>query len=219
VCLAPGPAWSSVADCAAPASAPRDTVAGAARDTSAAAAKDTSAAAPGDTTARFEADTSAAAREEALWKMERLKRVLDEETGGMKEGKAYTERKSGRIAMACAVLVPGLGQMYNEKPIKAALALGLETFYLSQIAMNRRLWAREKIFRDADPAGTSPWREHDRWVTEYWERSVDWIWWSGAVILGIVIDAYVDAKLDDMRFKVEARASEGNVGVSLLVRY
>jgi len=211
VSFAPLRAVSAAVCSAAPSCAQSDTAAGAARDTSAAAVK--------DTIARIEADTSAAAKEKPTWNMDELKRVLGEETGGMEKGKEYKERKSGRVAMACAVLVPGLGQMYNEKPLKAAIALGLESFYLSRIAMNRRLWEREKIVRDAYPAGTSSWREHDRWVTEYWERSVDWIWWSGAVVLGIVIDAYVDAKLDDMRFKVEARTSEGDVGISLLVRY
>jgi Family of unknown function (DUF5683) len=201
----------SAAGPAEPARASIDTIAGTAQDTTVTVAR--------DTTARAEADTSAAAREKTLWKMEKLKRVLGEETGGMGEGKAYKERKSGRVAIVCAVLVPGLGQMYNEKPLKAGIALGLESYYLSQIAMNRRLREREKVIRDTYAPKSSLWNYHDRWVTEYWERSVDWIWWSGAVILAVVIDAYVDAKLDDMRFKVEARASEGNVGVSLLVRY
>jgi hypothetical protein len=183
------------------------------------ASPDTTAIAAPDTTARAGADTSAASREKTLWTMDELKRVLGEETGGIGKGTAYKERKSGRVAMACAVLVPGLGQMYNEKPLKAAIALGVESYYLSQIVMNRRLREREKILRDADPAGSGKWRDHNRWVDEYWERSVDWIWWSGAIVFAVVIDAYVDAKLDDMRFKVEARASEGNVGVSLLVRY
>jgi len=184
-----------------------------------AAVQDTTAAAAGDTTVVVPQDTTAATRTRALWTMDELKRVLGEETGGLREGTVYRERKNGRVAMACAVLIPGLGQMYNEKPLKAAIALGLESYYLNQIAMNRRLREREKILRDADPAGSASWKNHDRWVTEYGERSVDWIWWSGAVILAVVIDAYVDAKLDDMRFKVEARASEDNVGVSLLVRY
>ena len=184
-----------------------------------AAVQDTTGTAARDTTARAQADTSVAAREKALWTMEELKRVLGDETGGIREGKAYKDRKNGRVAIVCAVLIPGLGQMYNEKPLKAAIALGLESYYLSQIVMNRRMMAREEVIRDTYPAGSSSWEYHDRYVTEYWERSIDWIWWSGAVIFGIVIDAYVDAKLDDMRFKVEARASKGNVGVCLLVRY
>ena len=189
------------------------------QDTTVAVARDTTVAVPQDTTAGARADTSAATRTRALWTMDELKRVLGEETGGPREGTVYKERKNGRVAMACAVLIPGLGQMYNEKPVKAGIALGLESYYLSQIAMNRRLMAREKAVRDTYPQGSPLWKDRDRYVKEYWERSIDWIWWSGAVILGIVIDAYVDAKLDDMRFKVEARASEGNVGVSLLVRY
>jgi hypothetical protein len=183
------------------------------------APRDTMAAAPRDTSAYAGADSSLAGPNKAMWTMDELKRVLGEETGGLAKGVEYKERKSGRVAMVCALLVPGLGQMYNEKPFKAAIAVGLESFYLSQIAMNRRLREREKLVRDAYEPGTRQWNYHDRWVTEYWDRSVDWIWWSGAVVLGIVIDAYVDAKLDDMRFKVEARAADGDVGLSFLVRY
>ncbi len=197
----------------------RDTTVTAAQDTISRAEADTGVAVARDTIARIPADTSAATLKRPLWTMDELKRVLADETGGLKDGKVRKERKNGRIAMACAVLVPGLGQMYNEKPLKAAIALGLESYYVSQIVMNRRLREREKIIRDAFPAGDRLWKYHDGWVTEYWERSVDWIWWSGAVILAVVIDAYVDAKLDDMRFKVEARASEGDIGLSLLVRY
>jgi hypothetical protein len=202
---------SAAVNPAAPARAPRDTVA--------VAAPDTTVAASPDTTARSRVDTSAAASKRTLGTMDELKRVLGEETGGIREGKAYKERKNGKVAMACAVLIPGLGQMYNEKPVKAAIALGLESYYLSQIVMYRRLREREILSRDVHDPRSLEWKDHNRWVTEYWERSVDWIWWSGAVVLGIVIDAYVDAKLDDMRFKVEPVASEGNVGLSLVVRY
>ena len=57
------------------------------------------------------------------------------------------------------------------------------------------------------------------WVRERWEQSVDWIWWSGAVVLISVIDAYVDAHLDDMRFQVKPGANPSGVGVSLVVPY
>jgi hypothetical protein len=213
------PAVSASVDPGAPTSVPGDTIAGAARDTISPAVPDTIAASARDTTEHAGPDTSVAAPERPPWTMDELKGVLGEETGGIREGKAYKERKNGRVAMACAILIPGLGQIYNEKPLKAAIALGLESYYLSQIAMNRRLREREKMVRDSFAPKSSAWNYHDGWVTEYWERSVDWIWWSGAVVLAVVIDAYVDAKLDDMRFKVEARASDGNIGVGLLVRY
>ena len=154
-----------------------------------------------------------------VWPMGELKRVLGEETGRAKPGANYTERKSGRLAMACALLVPGLGQMYNEKPVKAAVAVGLESFYLGHVFMNRRYWDRQKKVRDTFPVNSSDWAFHDRWVKEYWERSIDWIWWSSAVVFAVVIDAYVDAHLDDMRFRVEARPEERGFAVSYVIPY
>ena len=173
-------------------------------------------------TSRFDtlrADTARTGERPAVWKMDELKQVLVIETGGLEPGMKYGQRKNGRVAMACAFLVPGLGQIYNEKPLKAAIVLGVETFYLSHIFMNRRFWAREKDIRDAYDVKSSSWTFHDRWVKEYWERSIDWIWWSGAVVLVAVIDAYVDAHLDDMRFRVEPRAVEEGIGVSFVVPY
>ena len=192
----------------------------------AAAVQDTIARARGDTvgvdTVRVDSTRAGAPsrdEEKSVWKMDELKRVLAEETGAPAPGAKYRERKSGRVALACALLVPGLGQIYNEKPFKAAIALGAETFYMSQIFMNRRYWAREKEIRDAFPVNTAQWIIHDRWVEEYWERSVDWIWWSGAAIIVIMIDAYVDAHLDDMRVRVEPRGMEAGIGVSVVVPY
>ena len=188
--------------------------------------QDTTPRAEADT-ARFDtvradsvrADTLGGGEKKSLWKMDELKRVLGDETGTLAPGVKYRERKNGRVAMACALLVPGLGQIYNEKPLKAAVALGAETFYVSRIFMNRRYWAREKVIRDAFPVDSYRWLIHDRWVKEYWERSIDWIWWSGATVLVIMIDAYVDAHLDDMRFRVEPRAMEEGVGLSFVVPY
>jgi len=165
------------------------------------------------------ADTLGAREQGPVWPRDELKRVLGEETGQGKPGVKYTERKNGRVAMACALLVPGLGQMYNEKPLKAAVALGAETFYLGHVFMNRRYWDREKKVRDVFDVKSRDWLFHDRWVKEYWERSVDWIWWSGAVIFVIVVDSYVDAHLDDMRFRIEPRPLERGVAVSFVVPY
>ena len=216
--IAPLPASSSSAPDST-GTAPRDTAGAAVPNAAAAPAPDSSVVAARDTTARAAADTAGAARPTALWTMDELKGVIGAETGGTAAGGEYRDAKNGRVAMLCALLVPGLGQMYNEKPFKAALAMGLETFYLSQIMMNLRYCEREQALREQYPEGSSQWIYHDGWATEYYERSVDWTWWSGAVVLGIVIDAYVDAKLDDMRFKVEAGASKAGVGVSLLVPY
>ncbi len=198
------------------------------------AALDTAAAAPADTSRRAARDTLPApspgrarvARpdsafvppEGGVWTMEELKSILGAETAGF-AGKEYRQRRSGRVAMLCALAFPGLGQMYNEKPVKAAIAMGAETFYTLMIYQNRRLWSREQRIRDRYPVDSSDWRFHDAWVTEYWERSVDWIWWSSAAILVIVIDAFVDAHLDDMRFEIAPRSSRDGAGLELVLRW
>jgi len=185
------------------------------------AVQDTIASARADTVRAdsVRADTLGGSEKKSVWKMDELKRVLGDETGTLAPGVKYRERKNGRVAMACALLVPGLGQIYNEKPLKAAIALGAETFYMSRVLMNRRYWEREKVVRDTFPVDSYQWLIHDRWVKEYWERSVDWIWWSSAALLVVVIDAYVDAHLDDMRFRVEPRATDEGVGLSFVVPY
>ena len=175
-----------------------------------------------DTTGGTRADTSAASETKSAWTMDELKTVLGSETVGFKGGAEYKERKSGRVAMTCALLFPGIGQMYNEKPLKAALAAAGEWYYLSQILLNRRYYSREKEIRDSYPIKPNPssqWLYHDRWVKEYWERSVDWTWWSSAAVVVIMIDAYVDAHLDDMHFKVEAKGGERGVELGFVFRY
>jgi hypothetical protein len=150
--------------------------------------------------------------------MDELKTVLGRETGEKAAG-GYRELKNGRLAMLCALLVPGLGQMYNEKPFKAAIGLGLETTYLSRILFNRRSMAREERIRDSFAPGSLQWDYHDRWAGEYRERAVDWIWYSGAVILVLVVDAYVDAHLADMHFSVGVGAAEGGIGAHIAFKF
>lgn len=119
-------------------------------DSTATAKTRTKAKTPSADTSRV--DTLGASERGPVWPMDDLKRVLDEETARAKPGANYTERKSGRVAMLCAILVPGLGQMYDEKPLKAAVAVGAESFYLGHVFLNRRYWDREKKIRDTFPS-------------------------------------------------------------------
>ena len=162
------------------------------------------------------ADTTAAEETKPLWTVEDLDSVLTREAGeGDPEDSSWKRRKNARIAMLCALLFPGLGQVYNEKPYKAALVMGVETFYLSNILINYRYAEREEYLRERSIPGTSEWRDHDAMTIYYKERMIDWVWWSAGAMLIIVLDAYVDAHLHDMNFEVEGRAMEDGAGVSL----
>ncbi|MDD3642788.1 MAG: DUF5683 domain-containing protein [Candidatus Krumholzibacteria bacterium] len=180
------------------------------------AVSDTAAAAPAVS------DTASVGTQ---WSSERIKELLAGETGEPRiEGSSWERRKSPRTAMLCALLVPGLGQIYNEKPLKAAIAMGAEMFYLLRIIDNARRESREADLRDsfpkyvpcglegADICLNSDWRYHNAWMEEYKERKIDWVWWSAGTVLVIVLDAYVDAHLHDMRFRLEPAVAPGGGG-------
>ncbi|UCF04455.1 MAG: hypothetical protein JSV33_11000 [bacterium] len=167
---------------------------------------------PGDTAA-YGADTT-------RWTLDGLKDLLAAESGAESiRGKIWRQRKSGRIAMLCSLIFPGLGQMYNERPLKAALALGAQTFYLSQVWLNRRYADRAERKRDSYPRDSFQWRQQDFWVYEYKERAIDWIWWSAGAILVITLDAYVDAHIHDMRFRVGGDVRADGAGVALTIDF
>jgi hypothetical protein len=151
-----------------------------------------------------------------IWTVEDLDSILTKESGaGMLEETSWKRRKNARVAMLCALIFPGLGQIYNEKPYKAALVMGVETFYLGNILMNYRYAQREEYMRNRSLPGTPEWRDHDIMTVYYKERMIDWVWWSAGAMLIIVLDAYVDAHLHDMKFEVEGRAMEDGAGISL----
>lgn len=151
------------------------------------------------------------------WTLRRLNKVLEEETGGaMMEDQGWEQKKDSRVAMLCALVFPGLGQMYNEKPYKAILAMGLETFYLSNILFKYREEARSRKLRDSqekynsEGVLNSEWNYHDYWYNEYKEQKIDWVWWSAGLLVVLIFDAYVDAHLHDMNFQ-----AGGNGGLTL----
>jgi hypothetical protein len=153
-----------------------------------------------------------------IWTKEGLKEILVEQSGFGPEAEARP-RKNARLAMLCTLLFPGLGQMYNERPFKAIIAMGVESFYLSRILLNHRYSQRAERLRDSLPIGSSEWNRQDWWVEEYKERRLDWIWWSSGVLVILLIDAYVDAHLYDMKVSVEGVSLEGGGGIGFVFAF
>lgn len=153
-----------------------------------------------------------------IWTKEELKEILVEQSGLGPEGEALP-RKNARLAMLCTLLFPGLGQMYNERPFKAIIAMGVESFYLSRILLNHRYSQRAERLRDRLPVGSSEWKRQDWWIEEYKERRLDWIWWSSGMLVVLLIDAYVDAHLYDMKVGVEGVSLEGGGGIGIVIAF
>ena len=166
------------------------------------------------------------------WSARRIKDLIESQTGPPPiEGTEWRKRKNPRTAMLCALTVPGLGQIYNEKPLKAMIAMGVETFYMLQVLHNYRKEKEELDLRDSydkyvqcGPEGRDlclnpDWRFHNAWMEEYKARKVDWIWWTSGAVLVIMLDAYVDAHLHDMRFRLEGASLEGGAGLAVTVAF
>ena len=63
------------------------------------------------------------------------------------------------------------------------------------------------------------WRNANAWYEEYKARTIDWVWWTSGVILVVMLDAYVDAHLHDMRFRVEAARTGGGTGLAVVIDF
>ena len=166
------------------------------------------------------ADTTAKKAEQQDWSSDHIKELLSQETGEPDiEGSTWKKRKNPRTAMLCALVFPGLGQIYNEKAFKAVIALSVETYYIMNFLHNYRMaddWLEK---RDGYDTSDPEWRNANAWYEEYKERTVDWMWWTAGVVLVVMLDAYVDAHLHDMRFRLEtARRGEGT-GLAVVVDF
>jgi hypothetical protein len=161
------------------------------------------------------ADSAAVDTMMSVWSIDELNEVLTaESTVGGEPGRGGA--KNSQIAVLSALVFPGLGQVYNERPLKAAIAFGVEMFYYSQIYFEYRNAERERLERDRFEPGSPEWNEHDIWMNEYDERMIDWVWWSAFAILIVTLDAYVDAHLHDMNFQIESRALDRGAGLELV---
>ncbi len=88
-----------------------------------------------------------------------------------------TDYKNPKVAVTLAALCPGVGQIYNEKWLKAALVMGIDSYWIYKSVYYHNL-------HEEDPS------------KQYYEDSRNkYIWYSfGGYIYGVV-DALVDAHL------------------------
>lgn len=113
--------------------------------------------------------------------------------------KEWERQKSPTVAMVSSMVLPGLGQLYNGRRIKTAIAAGTFTYYLGKAWLEQKKSQEHLRARDALPDSTTAWANEDIYYEFYKESAIDYVWWSGAVWLITVLDAFVDAHLYDVR--------------------
>ena len=62
----------------------------------------------------------------------------------------WERRKSGRVALVSSLLVPGLGQLYNEREFWALVAVGVESYFIGNIVVEQRLTNRYRALANDD---------------------------------------------------------------------
>ncbi len=108
--------------------------------------------------------------------------ALPDSAGRPQAGKA-AERRSPGLAMALSLVVPGGGQVYTGQYWKAAAIAPVEVG-LGWLALRQHNFAR----RSLAAGDTTAYRFHRDWRTT-------WLWWTGAVVVFSMADAYVSARL------------------------
>lgn len=92
-------------------------------------------------------------------------------------------RASPFSVMARSAVLPGWGQLYNHKPIKATVVFGGEGF------LWYKAWTEFQKEQDAAEAGDQAGKDR------HYNLKVNYIWWAIAAHLLQMADAYVDAHL------------------------
>jgi len=113
------------------------------------------------------------------------------------------------------MILPGLGEVYNGRRIKAMLMVGLSTIYMGKAWIEYKRSVIRKRSRDRYEPFSRHWRFQNEWYTFHKEQALDYLWWSSAIWLIGMLDAYVDAHLFDLRGYQPHGGKGGYVVVSL----
>jgi len=121
-------------------------------------------------------------------------------------------------AMLYSALIPGGGQVYNKAYVKAGIVVGLQAWNVGRALYND---AKADDFIKKSKLST------DAYYTQYYKdraeehkqkRRSD-IWWIGITTALSVLDAYVDAHLenfDSEKQRLHLRFEEGKAGLELV---
>jgi len=109
-----------------------------------------------------------------------------------------SEVKTPKKALTYSI-VPGGGQLYNEKPMKAALMMGAQVWMLYQFSSNRSRY--------------NGWESRDPYSKEYYlDNRNKFAWYSAFVYLYNLADALVDSHLagfdEDEELEVDDKIEE-----------
>jgi hypothetical protein len=125
-----------------------------------------------------------------------LERMSREEVDGQYE---WQRRKNPKVAMLSSMALPGLGQLYNGRRIKVAVAAGFFSYYFGNVILNNSKAEFFEAQRNQHPTGSGEWNNLNQFVDFHKEEARTFVWWSGLVWVLALVDSWIDAHLYDIR--------------------
>lgn len=113
-------------------------------------------------------------------------------------------KKSPKAAMYRSLVFPGWGQWYNEKKFKSVLVFAAETSVIAGICVQHHRFSNSIS-------------EQER--NFYKDDRNKFVWWLGGVIIFSMLDAYVDAYLQNFDLDMNITQKGGTATASIELRY
>jgi len=117
--------------------------------------------------------------------------------------RAWQRAKNPRVAMFSSLLVPGLGQLYNERGLWALVAAGVHFGFLADIIIQQRLTNRYRALKNIPIDEDATDEEKEQQVAYevlfllHRDNRIQSTWLLGLTMLLSAAQSYVDAHLFD----------------------
>ncbi|MBN1233090.1 MAG: hypothetical protein JXA60_07050 [Candidatus Coatesbacteria bacterium] len=137
-------------------------------------------------------ETASDAKKEDTKKKETSK---EDEKEKKKKKEDFVPLRKPTRALFQSLILPGWGQYYNDKKVKACIFLGMEVFLITGIIYNA-IRAHDNYSLSQEAANRNDQNNADYYYNRYlsfYRRREDFIWYKVAWALVAMADAYVDA--------------------------
>jgi hypothetical protein len=120
-------------------------------------------------------------------------------------------------ALLRSLVIPGWGQLYNDKYIKAGLIAGLESFLIYQTAY---YWDKASTYEDLYTSDTNSVTRFDKFLQydRYRDLRNQHIWFLGITVVFSIFDAYVDAHLKNFDVDITPDFDENRQDLTLWLK-
>jgi len=106
----------------------------------------------------------------------------------------YLPKNPTKAALLSA-FIPGAGQIYNERYLKAGAVIGIQAALVGVAVHSDRKMNDYKARRNDLEKDTPEWRHNEVLYREHYERRQSFIFWVATSVFLSAMEAYVDAHL------------------------